>query len=118
MCRGGGRPPHQVTREGGWVVGCATSLEASDIPDSIPYRDELFPNKDEWVNSGDPVVYKPLGGLAAGPMHWEKGLLIAEADVDASRTSCRKFDASGHYARPDVFSLSVNRQKQKPVAFT
>jgi nitrilase len=108
-----------IAREGGcWVVGCATSLEASDIPDSIPYRDELFPNKDEWVNSGDAVVYKPFGGRAAGPMHREKGLLIAEADVDASRASRRKFDASGHYARPDVFSLSVNRQKQNPVLFS
>lgn len=108
-----------IAREGGcWVVGCATSLEASDIPDSIPYRDELFPNKDEWVNSGDAVVYKPFGGLAAGPMRREKGLLIAEADIDASRASRRKFDASGHYSRPDVFSLSVSRQKQSPVVFT
>jgi len=108
-----------IAREGGcWVVGCATSFEASDIPDDIPYRDELFPNKDEWVNSGDAVIYKPFGGRVAGPMHREKGLLIAEINVEAARASRRKFDASGHYARPDVFSLSVNRRKQVPVTFS
>jgi nitrilase len=108
-----------IAREGGcWVVGCATSFEASDIPDDIPYRDELFPNKDEWVNSGDGVIYKPFGGRVAGPMHREKGLLIAEINVEAARASRRKFDASGHYARPDVFSLSVNRRKQVPVTFS
>jgi nitrilase len=108
-----------IAREGGcWVIGCATTLKASDIPDDVPYRDELFPNNDEWVNPGDAVVYKPFGAVAAGPMHQKKGLLLAEIDVAAAKASRRKFDACGHYARPDVFSLSVNRQKQEPVKFT
>ena len=107
-----------IAREGGcWVIGCATSLEVSDIPNDIPYYDELFPNKDEWVNPGDAVVYKPFGGISAGPMHREKGLLMSEIDVDAARASRRKFDASGHYARPDVFKLSINRAPMQPVVF-
>ncbi|PIV71955.1 MAG: nitrilase, partial [Rhodocyclales bacterium CG17_big_fil_post_rev_8_21_14_2_50_68_7] len=47
----------------------------------------------------------------------EKGILYSEIDVEAARSSRRKFDASGHYARPDVFSLSVNRSRQAPVTF-
>jgi nitrilase len=107
-----------IAREGGcWVVGCATSLEVSDIPTDVPYYEELFPNKNEWINSGDAVVYKPFGGVAAGPMHREKGFLMAEIDPAAARASRRKFDVSGHYARPDIFSLTVNREPQSPVAF-
>lgn len=107
-----------IAREGGcWVIGCATSLEASDIPTDIPHYDELFPNKDEWVNPGDAVIYKPFGGVHAGPMRREKGLLISDIDVSAARSSRRKFDASGHYARPDVFALNVNRSRQVPVTF-
>lgn len=107
-----------IAREAGcWVIGCATALEASDIPSDIPFCEELFPNKDEWVNPGDAVVYKPFGGVHAGPMHQEKGMLYAEIDTDAARASRRKFDASGHYARPDVFTLNVNRKKQSPVTF-
>jgi predicted amidohydrolase len=64
---------------------------------------ELFPNKDEWINAGDAVVYKPFGGIAAGPMHRKKGLLIAEIEFAAARASRRKFDASGHYARRTSF---------------
>ena len=108
-----------IAREGGcWVIGCATALEVADIPDEIPYRNELFPNKDEWVNPGDAVVYAPFGGVVAGPMRREKGFLFAEIDVAAAKASRRKFDASGHYARPDVFSLHVNRQQQVPARFT
>lgn len=107
-----------IAREGGcWVVGCATALEVSDIPTDIPHYDELFPNKDEWVNPGDVVVYKPFGGVNAGPMHQEKGLLMADIDVEAARLSRRKFDASGHYARPDIFNLTVNRKAMNPVSF-
>lgn len=108
-----------IAREGGcWVIGCATAIETSDIPEDIPYYDELFPNKDEWINPGDAVVYKPFGGVFAGPMHKEKGLLYADIDVAEARASRRKFDVSGHYARPDVFSLNVNRTKQPPVSFS
>lgn len=108
-----------IAREGGcWVISCATSLEASDIPEDIPYRDELFPNEDEWVNSGDAAIYKPFGDIIAGPMHQDKGLLIADIDVATANASRRKFDASGHYARPDVFTLTVNRSAMRPVNFT
>jgi len=107
-----------IAREGGcWVISCATSLEASDIPEDIPYRDELFPDKDEWVNAGDAAIYKPFAGIVAGPMHQEKGILIAEIDVSAAKASRRKFDASGHYARPDVFNLTVNRTAMRPAEF-
>ena len=108
-----------IAREGGcWVIGCATSLQASDIPSTVPYRDELFPDANEWVNSGDAVVYRPFGGVEAGPMRKEKGLLLADIDVAAARASRRKFDVSGHYARPDVFTLQVNRNRQTPIQFT
>ena len=90
-----------IAREGGcWVISCATSIEVADIPTDIPHYDELFPDKGEWINSGDAVVYKPFGGLVAGPMHREKGLLMAEINVAEARASRRKFDAAGHYARP------------------
>ena len=105
-----------IAREGGcWVVGCATSLEVSDIPADTPHFDELFPSRDEWVNPGDAVVYKPFGGAIAGPMHRKKGLLMADIDPGAARASRRKFDASGHYSRPDIFTLTVDRRPQSPI---
>jgi len=107
-----------IAREGGcWVIGCSTSLEAGDVPTNLLYYGELFPDAAEWINDGDAVVYKPFGGLHAGPMRREKGLLISEIDVGAAAASRRKFDVSGHYARPDVFTLRVNRAKQSPIQF-
>lgn len=107
-----------IAREGGcWVIGCATALEAGDIPADLPYRETLFPDESEWINPGDAVVYKPFGGVVAGPMRREKGMLTAEIDPSSARAARRKFDATGHYARPDVFTLAVDRSVKKPVEF-
>jgi nitrilase len=107
-----------IAREGGcWVISCATALEARDIPADVPYREILFPDEAEWVNQGDAVIYKPFGGALAGPMRREKGMLTADIDVAAARAARRKFDATGHYARPDIFTLAVDRSPKLPVKF-
>ena len=108
---------HIARESGAWVIGCATPMQAADIPPDLPHRDVLFPDAEEWVNDGDAVVYKPFGDAVAGPMHREKGLLWAEIDVGAVAAARRSFDAAGHYARPDVFQLTVNRSRQAPVVF-
>lgn len=89
----------------------------ADVPDPLIHHQELFPNVDEWINPGDAVIFQPFGGPAAGPMHKEKGLLIADIDVSAARASRRKFDVAGHYARPVVFWLTVNKTPQSPIVF-
>ena len=105
-----------IAKEGGcWVISCATSIQASDIPSDLPHYNELFPKQDEWVNSGDAAIYKPFGELHAGPMNKEKGLLLSEIDVSLSRVSRRRFDATGHYSRPDIFSLKIDKSKKKPI---
>jgi nitrilase len=108
-----------IAREGGcWVIGCATALEARDIPADLPHRETLFPDESEWINPGDAAIYKPFGGVIAGPMRREKGTLTAEIDPSLARSARRKFDATGHYARPDVFTLTVDRREKLAVEFS
>lgn len=107
-----------IAREGGcWTVGCATTCNVSDIPEDLPYREELFPDSQEWINPGDAAIYKPFAGLHAGPMSEEKGFLYSDIDLEEVKASRRRFDATGHYARPDVLQLRVNCAPQPPVLF-
>jgi nitrilase len=107
-----------IAREGGcWVISTATALQGEDIPADFPERDKLFA-PEEWINDGGAVVVKPSGAIAAGPLLRERGILYAEIDVEAARQARRSLDVCGHYARPDLFSLEVNRQALRPVSFT
>jgi nitrilase len=106
-----------IAREGGcWVIGTATAMQGSDVPAGFPDRDRLF-TPEEWINDGDAVVIKPTGAVAAGPLKREKGILYAEIDKEAAARARRSLDVCGHYARPDIFSMSVNRRPLRPVAF-
>ncbi len=107
-----------IAREGRcWVLGSGCSIQARDVPEDFPDRERLYPDPDEWLNEGDSVVVDPLGRVVAGPLHGEHGLLLADIDAAASRAAHYTLDAAGHYNRPDVFSLTVNRAPARHVAF-
>jgi nitrilase len=100
-----------------WVVGSGNILHATDLPPDLPGREQLYPDADEWINGGDSVVIEPGGNILAGPMRQEKGILYAAIDTQRVSLARRTLDIVGHYARPDIFTLHVNRQPQKPVVF-
>ncbi len=106
-----------IAKEGGcWVIGSATAMQGSDVPASFPERDRLFP-PDEWINDGNAVIIAPGGEVTAGPLHREKGILYGEVDPELARRARRSLDVCGHYARPDLFTLSVDRTPRGPVRF-
>jgi nitrilase len=107
-----------IAKEGGaWVIGTATALQGGDVPVDFPERERLFPDADEWINGGDAVVIKPGGAIDAGPLNREKAILYAEIDAEAARRARRSLDVTGHYSRPDIFELTVDRGPRSPVAF-
>lgn len=107
-----------IAKEGGcWVIGTATAIQGSDLPADFPQRDALY-TPEEWINVGNAVVISPTGEIAAGPLNREKGILYADINAEDARRARRSLDVCGHYARPDVFSLAVNRSPQAPVAFS
>lgn len=108
---------NHIAREGGcWVLSTATAMTGSDVPDSFPEKDALF-NDDEWINPGDAVVIKPFGGIHAGPLHQEKAILYAEIDLEDARRARKALDVSGHYNRPDIFHLEVDRRSTPAIHF-
>lgn len=67
---------------------------------------------------GGSCVVSPLGHLLAGPAFGEEAVLIADLDHDEIARARFDFDPVGHYARPDVFRLTVDESPRPTVAFT
>ncbi len=107
-----------IAKEGRcWVIGAGCSMQAKDIPDDFPDRDRLFPDPEAWINNGDSVVVSPTGKIVAGPLRAEHGVLTAEIDTKAVDSARFTLDTAGHYGRPDIFSLTVDKAPRRPVTF-
>lgn len=107
-----------IAREGRcWVICSGVPLSHSDIPADFPDKDMLFPAGEDWINPGDSAVIAPGGEIVAGPMRKEKGILYADVDAKRVGIAKRDLDITGHYSRPDIFTLHVNTQPQSPIKF-
>ena len=61
------------------------------------------------------AIISPFGEVLAGPLYDQEGILFADLDLSEIARGKFDFDVAGHYARPDVFQLSVNEMPFYPV---
>jgi nitrilase len=66
---------------------------------------------------GGSCIVSPLGEVLAGPEFGRECILTAEIDLGEIARGKYDFDVVGHYARPDIFRLSVNERANAPVAW-
>lgn len=94
------------------VLSACQVLERSAIPEEL--RPELA-SEQELALRGGSVIISPLGEVLAGPLFDQEGILYAEIDLDEKSGAHLDLDTVGHYARPDVFQLRVDRQPKQPM---
>jgi predicted amidohydrolase len=109
-----------IAREGRvWVVGVNPCLRVDQIPADFPNRDRVWRVMDaeeaDWVEPGNSVICNPNGGIMAGPLRHEEGILTAEVDLTRVNETRRLFDPAGHYNRPDIFQLTVDTRQRRTV---
>jgi len=65
------------------------------------------------VNTGGTTIINADSKVIAGPMGNEEGILYADIDLEVNVRLKLRHDYAGHYNRPDVFQLKVNRNVPK-----
>jgi nitrilase len=65
---------------------------------------------------GGSMIVGPLGDVLAGPLEGEVALLTASIDTRDLVRGRYDLDVSGHYARPDLFQLTVDDRPRPGVA--
>jgi aliphatic nitrilase len=58
---------------------------------------------------GGSLIVDPLARIIAGPMGAEESILYAECNLDLSIQMKLRHDFAGHYNRPDIFQMHINR---------
>ena len=95
-----------IAREGGlFVISSCMTLHINDLPKELQ---SIYVAGKEWISKGLSCIVNPKGEIISGPLDSEEGILYADIDLSEIIASKRRFDAVGHYARPDVFNFTVN----------
>jgi len=91
-----------------WVISACGTVDEDMI-----CKLEVGPEGEKFLRNpdccGGSVIVAPNSHIVAGPMGAEEGILYAECNLEAGINMKLRHDFAGHYNRPDIFQLHVNR---------
>jgi nitrilase len=96
---------HIARESRAFVISPCHFQRGSSYPEDFPLREEI-----EGINPlgrGGSAILAPDGSYLAGPFYDEEGILYADLDPQRLAEERQRFDAAGHYHRPDVLELTV-----------
>lgn len=97
-----------------FVLGCNQYVTKAMYPSDLPGIEELAGQPEVMCRGGSAII-SPLGEVLAGPLYDGEGILCADLDLGEVARGKFDFDVVGHYARPDIFRLTVNEEPMLPV---
>lgn len=111
---------HDITRfiakeSRSYVISVSGLMRKSDIPKDFPHYDLMHDNCEEMPADGGSCISAPTGKWLIEPIVGEERLEVATLDHEVVRRERQSFDPAGHYSRPDVTKLVINRERQSTI---
>ncbi len=102
-----------VAREArAFVLSVSGLMRAGDIGAGMPHHDLIRARAPEVLANGGSCLAGPDGRWVLEPLVDEEALQVAVIDHGRIREERQNFDPAGHYARPDVTRLTLDRRRQ------
>src|SRR6185437_6837915 len=89
-----------------FVLSACQYLYRNTLPKDYPLEPEVASGA--ALIRGGSCIISPLGQVLAGPTFDAEYILSADLDLDEITRGKFDLDVVGHYARPDIFQLTVN----------
>jgi nitrilase len=101
-----------------YVISVSGLMRRSDIGTDLPHDDLLTAAADDVMANGGSCVAAPNGDWLLEPQAGDESLYIVELDHEKVLEERHSLDVAGHYSRPDVTRLIVNRKRQTTAEFS
>jgi len=100
-----------------FVIVSGTYMTRSAISDDFEFKKEMG-DLPEVLFRGGSAIIGPDAAYLSGPVYDEETILYADIDLELGLQEKQTLDVVGHYARPEVLKLYVNRKAMTPAVFT
>ena len=100
-----------------YVISVSSLMQKSDFPSDTPHLDKILEKSPNILANGGSCIAGPDGEWLVNPVLHKEGLIIETLDFNRVLEERQNFDPVGHYSRPDVTKLHVNRERQSTVSF-
>jgi len=101
-----------------YVVSVSGLMRRQDIGDDLPHAGLLKECADDVMADGGSCLAAPTGEWLLEPETNCESLRVAEIDHRLVLEERQNLDVAGHYSRPDVTRLFVNRDRQSTAEFS
>lgn len=98
-----------------YVISVSGLMRRDDFPADTPHREAIMADCPEFLADGGSCVAGPDGQWVAAPVTGREELIVAELDFGRVLEERQNFDPAGHYSRPDVTRLIINRERQSTI---
>ena len=96
-----------------FVISVSSLMSRDDFPKNTPHIEQILDKAPQVLANGGSCIAGPDGEWIIEPVLDKEGLIVHTIDFNRVYEERQNFDVVGHYSRPDVTKLMVNRERQQ-----
>jgi len=100
-----------------FILSVSGLMRSGDFPENTPHLASILVKGEETLANGGSCIAGPDGKWLVEPQVGVEKLIVATLDHKHVRQERQNFDPAGHYSRPDVLQLNINRQRQSTITY-